>query len=105
MVIEKRHRNSITIFESENSELPLYHATVGDIIHYQDGATKELETMGDVSAWLQEWYRGTRQWKYDGHRNFTPDYSRPAYHLLDAEHVKEMWQSGERMMQEHGDSK
>lgn len=98
MIIEKRHRNSITIFDSEKSELPFYHATVGDVIHYPDGSSKELRTMEDVSDWLKEWYAGDRQWRYDGRRNFTKDYSRPKFHLLDEEEVKKLWQSGEGMM-------
>ncbi len=71
MVVELRHRTSITLYESDEALEPLYHTTIGDIIHYADGSIKELKTMDDVSAWLKEWFSGDRRWKYDGRRNFT----------------------------------
>lgn len=103
MVVEVRHTKgrtkSITIYDT-GSDIPLYHSSVGDIVHYEDGSIKELKTLEEVSAWLQEWYFGDRQWKYDGVRNITRDRSKPAFTLLQEDHVKKMWQSGERMMQD-----
>ena len=73
MVIEIKHQNSITIYENgeafENGEI-LYHATIGDRIHYPDGTVKTLATMDDVSAWLKELYFSDRKWRYDGCRNW-----------------------------------
>ena len=94
---EKGRTKSITIYDT-GSDIPLSHSSVGDIVHYEDGSTKELKTLDDVSAWLKEWYFGNRQWKYDGVRNITRDRSKPAFTLLDEDHVKEMWQSGEGMI-------
>ena len=101
MVIEIRHERgkSITIFDT-GSDIPLYHASVGDIVHYQNGTTKELRSMVEVSEWLKEWYFGDRRWKYDGRRNFTRAPEKPKHHQLKEQDVKELWLSGERMMQD-----
>jgi hypothetical protein len=108
MVVEIKHEKgktkSITIYDT-GGNIPLFHSSVGDIVHYEDGSIKELKSLDDVSAWLKEWYAGDRQWKYDGVRNITRDRSKPAFTLLDETHVKEMWQSGERVMQDQNDSK
>ena len=100
MVVEHRHQRgkSITIFENSQTDIPLYHASVGDIIHYQDGSTRELKDMDEVSDWLKEWYFGDRRWKYDGRRNFIRALELPKHHQLEEEEVRKLWLSGEAMM-------